>query len=261
MSSHPPLTSNHQKSSSSSSPSSAASLTVGIVGFGSFAQFLVKTILKQGHTVTATSRSDYTLLCNRIGVSFFREVDRFLEADNDVIMVCTSILSFQGVIHSMPFHLLRKPTLFVDALSVKEHPKHLLIKAVPEDADLLCTHPMFGPESGKDGWQGLPFMFEKGCRMLEMTCEEHDRLAARSQFLSHTIGRTLAEMDIESTPINTKSFQALIQLKESTVGDSFDLFKGLFVYNRFAKDELDNLEKALGSVKNRLQEQETAENL
>ena len=26
---------------------------------------------------------------------------------------------------------------------------------------MLCTHPMFGPESGKDGWKGLNFMYEK----------------------------------------------------------------------------------------------------
>jgi arogenate dehydrogenase (NADP+) len=25
--------------------------------------------------------------------------------------------------------------------------------------------------------------------MLEMSCEEHDRMAARSQFITHTIGR------------------------------------------------------------------------
>lgn len=28
-------------------------------------------------------------------------------------------------------------------------------------ADLLCTHPMFGPESGRHGWRDLPFVYEK----------------------------------------------------------------------------------------------------
>lgn len=27
--------------------------------------------------------------------------------------------------------------------------------------DILCTHPMFGPDSGKGSWQGLNFMYEK----------------------------------------------------------------------------------------------------
>jgi hypothetical protein len=26
--------------------------------------------------------------------------------------------------------------------------------------DVLCTHPMFGPDSGKGSWQGLNFMYE-----------------------------------------------------------------------------------------------------
>lgn len=41
------------------------------------------------------------------------------------------------------------------------HPKTTMLSFLPEDADILCTHPMFGPESGKYGWQGLPFVFDK----------------------------------------------------------------------------------------------------
>ncbi|KAL7229233.1 hypothetical protein ACSBR2_007853 [Camellia fascicularis] len=51
--------------------------------------------------------------------------------------------------------------------------------------------------------------------MLEMSCEEHDRLAARSQFLTHTIGRILSEMEIESTSIDTKNFQTLVKLPKN----------------------------------------------
>lgn len=34
-------------------------------------------------------------------------------------------------------------------------------QVLPQESDVLCTHPMFGPESGKDGWKGLNFMYEK----------------------------------------------------------------------------------------------------
>lgn len=27
--------------------------------------------------------------------------------------------------------------------------------------DILCTHPMFGPDSGSGSWKGLNFMYEK----------------------------------------------------------------------------------------------------
>ncbi|KAE9596215.1 hypothetical protein Lal_00048685 [Lupinus albus] len=247
-------------------------LKIGIVGFGSFGQFLAKTMIKQGHTLRATSRSDYSQLSLQLGIQFFRDVSSLLEADNDVILICTSILSFSQVMESMPVTRFNKSTtLFVDVLSVKEHPRHLLLTLLPEELDILCTHPMFGPDSGKDGWKNLTFMFDKvrirdvaicstflhifeteGCKMLHMSCEEHDRLAAKSQFITHTIGRTLAEMDVKSTPIDTKGFQTLVQLKETTVRDSFDLYSGLFLHNRFAKQELVNLEHALHKVKEML---------
>ncbi|XP_057509914.1 arogenate dehydrogenase 1, chloroplastic-like isoform X2 [Actinidia eriantha] len=202
-----------------SSSSSSRTLKIGIIGFGPFGQFLSKTMVKQGHTITATSRSDHSHLSTDLGVSFYRDMDEFFEADNDVIMLCNSILSLSQVVKSMPFHLLKHPTLFVDVLSVKEHPKELLLQ---------------------------------GCKMLEMSCEQHDKMAARSQFLTHTIGRALSEMNIESTPIDTKTFQTLVNLKESTMRNSFDLFNGLFIHNKFAQQELKNLEAAIDKVKQKL---------
>ncbi|XP_062155043.1 arogenate dehydrogenase 1, chloroplastic-like [Alnus glutinosa] len=258
---------------SSSHCAASRILQIGILGFGPFAQFLSKTMIRQGHILRAASRTDYSTPCAHLGISFFRDVGAFLEAENDVILICTSIVSLSEVLQSLPLHRLERPTLFVDVLSVKEHPRNVLLQVLPEESDVLCTHPMFGPDSGKDGWKDLALMYERvrirdeaicssflqifeseGCRMLEMSCEEHDRMAARSQFITHTIGRMLSEMEIQSTSINTKGFEALVQLKESTMRDSFDLFSGLFLHNRFAQQELENLELAFQKVKQQLVE-------
>ena len=40
-------------------------------------------------------------------------------------------------------------------------PKQLLLRELPLEVDILCTHPMFGPDSGKGSWGGLNFMYEK----------------------------------------------------------------------------------------------------
>ncbi|XP_068642667.1 arogenate dehydrogenase 2, chloroplastic-like [Aristolochia californica] len=248
-------------------------LKIGIVGFGPFAQFLAKTMIRQGHSLTATSRSDYSDLCNQMGIKFFREMTQFCEAENDVVLLCTSIISSLQVVQSNPFNLLTRRALFVDVLSVKEYPRDLLLNLLPDDCDLVCTHPMFGPESGKNGWKGLPMVFERvrvrdqnlcstflgifereGCRMVEMTCQEHDKLAAKTQFVTHTIGRMLSEMEIEPTPMDTKGFQMLLQLRETMCQHSFDLYLGLFKHNRFAIEELNNMERALQTVKKKLME-------
>lgn len=96
-----------------------------------------------------------------------------------------------------------------DVLSVKMYPHDLLVKLLPKDADIVCTHPMFGPESGRDSWKGLPFVYEvvrvdpqrmntcnafidmwnfEECKMVPMTCSQHDSFAASTQFITHTTG-------------------------------------------------------------------------
>ena len=55
----------------------------------------------------------------------------------------------------------RKLPLLVDVLSVKEHARDVMLEHLPEECDILCTHPMFGPDSGRNGWHNLNFVYEK----------------------------------------------------------------------------------------------------
>ncbi|KAF6172191.1 hypothetical protein GIB67_024813 [Kingdonia uniflora] len=127
-------------------------------------------------------------------------------------------------------------------------------RILPKDFDVLCTHPMFGPESGRNGWKGLPFVYDKvrigrdesrvnrcerflnifvqeGCRMEEMSCKEHNKNAAESQFITHTVGRVLEKL-------------------------SFDLYYGLFMYNHNAMEQLEILDMAFEALKKELFEHE-----
>jgi len=70
--------------------------------------------------------------------------------------------------------------------------------------------------------------------MVEMSCTEHDHHAAESQFKTQTVGRMLAKLNLESTPINTKGYETLLGIVDNTCGDSFDLYYGLFMYNNNA---------------------------
>lgn len=255
-------------------------LKIGVVGFGTFGQFLAKRFVSQGHKVLATSRSDkYTAVAEDLGVEYFTNVDDFCEEHPDIVVLCTSILSTESVISSFPFLRLRRNTLMVDVLSVKEFPKKLLLRTVPEEFDILCTHPMFGPDSGKGSWESLPLMYEQvrinkskaqnverclnflrifereGCRMIPMTCEEHDRQAASTQFITHTVGRMLGDMNLESTQINTKGYESLLNLIDNTCNDSFELYYGLFMYNQNATETLEAMERSFDRTKKKLFDQ------
>ncbi|KAK8950478.1 hypothetical protein KSP40_PGU020340 [Platanthera guangdongensis] len=210
-------------------------LKIAIVGFGNFGQFLAQTLARQGHNLLAHSRSDHSAAAASLGATFFSDPNDLCEQHPDVVLLSTSILSTTAVLRSLPIQRLRRNTLFADVLS-----------------------------SGKNGWVGLPLVFEKvrigdsgdradrckrfldifqreGCRMVEMSCAEHDANAAESQFLTHTVGRLLAKLDLKSSAVDTKGYEALLNLVENTCSDSFELYNGLFMYNKNSTELLERL--------------------
>lgn len=256
--------------------------SIAIVGFGNFGQFLARTFRAQGHRVIGQSRGDYTAIAESMGCEYVRSADELMDRDPDVIVFCTSIVSLQKVLAAFPVQRLAGK-LVVDVLSVKLYPRSLLLEIMPATADILCTHPMFGPESGKDSWRGLPFVYEvvridttskerktrcddfidiwalQGCKMVNMSCEQHDNCAASTQFITHTTGRMLAGVGVESTPINTLGFESLLGVVDNTTKDSFDLFYGLYRYNPLARVQLDKLQESLVTLREKLERTEEEE--
>lgn len=57
-----------------------------------------------------------------------RDADDFCEEHPEVVLLCTSILSTEMVLQSLPLQRLKRNTLFVDVLSVKEFPKNLFLQ-------------------------------------------------------------------------------------------------------------------------------------
>ncbi|OEU12435.1 arogenate dehydrogenase [Fragilariopsis cylindrus CCMP1102] len=267
----------------------AKPLTIGVVGFGRFGQFIAKTLSKHGKIVV-TSRSDYTDVANDMGADYvpLSDPQSFLDQNLDVIIVATSIVSFDSTIKTLAPQLeeyiskskTNKGPLIVDVLSVKEHARDILLEQLPKECDILCTHPMFGPDSGKNGWHNLNFVYEKtrvdqlysyteamdrierflsiweeeGCRMVPLSCKSHDEYAANSQFITHLMGRILGAQGLSKTPIDTKGFESVLKLIDSTTADSFDLFYGLYKFNKKnAMSIIQQLQGAMEDVVDNLQ--------
>ena len=116
-------------------------LKIGVVGFGRFGQFIARTFSQHGEVIV-TSRSDYTDIANNMGVKYTSLSDpaSFLNEGLDVILFAVSILSFETTIRYFAPHIesyisksrrtLGGP-LIVDVLSVKEHPRKVLLGILP----------------------------------------------------------------------------------------------------------------------------------
>ena len=250
--------------------SSKIEIKIGIIGFGRFGQFIGKEMVKYGFDVFATSRTDYTVLAEDIGISFFNK-DEFLCLNLDIIILATSILSFEQVIKSFPKQFWKKK-LIVDVLSVKSYPHDILTEYFPEN-NILLTHPMFGPDSANtvNGWNNKNFVYWEiirdedffidkfldfwkfqGCNMIEMSPDEHDKLTANSQFLTHFIGRTLELLNCQNTNVDTEGFKSLVKIKEHSVNDSWDLFYALAKYNPKSLDTISKLKYQLNKLEEKL---------
>ena len=266
-----PLSDDEEPSTSSAPPVVHAPLIsplrIAVIGFGTFGQFLARRWVRRGHAVFAQSRTDYSELARSIGVTYVPTAAALVEMNPDVVVISVSILSFEFVLKALPSALLRS-ALIVDVLSVKQYAKETMLVTVPADSDILCLHPMFGPESGKSSWAGLPLVYEQvrvadfhrasrflslfedeGCRMVKMTCEQHDAYAAGSQFVTHLTGRMLSKLKLQPSPIATAGFKALLKLVDNTCSDSFDLFYALYAHNPNSSEQLEQFQTAFDSVR------------
>jgi prephenate dehydrogenase len=237
---------------------------VGIIGFGRFGQLWAK-ILHPDHNVSVTNRSDKSQLAAELGVTFKNLAKLCAEAE--VIFLCVPISQVEATACQIKPYI-RPGTAIFDTCSVKVHPAEAMRRCLGdiEGVELVATHPMFGPDSAAKGVAGLPLViwplagagdtyrdwrayFEHlGMRIVELSPDEHDQLAARSQGVTHYIGRVLSEMDLQPTPMDTAGFKIICSLIEQTCHDSWELFHDLQNYNPYTKEVRLRLEEALDRV-------------
>lgn len=69
--------------------------------------------------------------------NIYRSVDALCEEQPDVLLICSSILSTESVVRTIPFHKLRPDTIVADVLSVKQFPRNLFLEVHITDLKAL----------------------------------------------------------------------------------------------------------------------------
>ena len=239
--------------------------SVGIIGFGRFGKVLAN-ILQKGFYIKA-----YDLNPNDAfpGVEF---TDLKYILKEKVVFISVPIRHFESVILEISSKL-NDGTTIIDVCSVKKHPVDIMETNLPDNVGIIATHPMFGPDSFRSNnrlkmmmseindiydqfnfWRR--FFSDQGIQIIEMSADQHDRMAAQTQGVTHFLGRMLKDYAIRNTSIDTQGFCDLLDLVDQTCNDTWELYTDLQLYNPYTEDMIDKLKLATESLDNRLKKLE-----
>jgi prephenate dehydrogenase len=221
---------------------------LGIIGFGQFGQLAAAGLRGRFEIIATDPAPGAAATARTLDVSFG---DLPEAAACDVVMVAAPVAVMRGVFAAMAPHV--KPgALVVDVGSVKMLPAQWMAQILPPHADLVATHPLFGPQSAKRGISGLrlvvcpvrgrrhrqvaAFGRSLGLTVTVTSPEEHDREMAYVQALTHLIGRSLVNIGIPDEQLKTPSYQHLLELCSLIGADTFELFRAIQTQNPFARE-------------------------
>ena len=239
-------------------------MRVGIYGLGRFG-FFWASCLSRYFEVVGFSRNNQRETPPGVKKASESEV-----LSCDAVFLCVTISAMEEVIAGIAPGLRSGTTVF-DTCSVKMYPVDLMDRLLPEQVNIVGTHPMFGPDSGKNGIEGLPLAFcpvrvnqngieaywrqafaQMGLRVLDLTPEEHDREAAYTQGITHFMGRVLFDLGLKPSAIATKGYEKLLEIIEQTCNDPFQLFLDLQRFNPYTEQMREHLHSSLQKIQNQL---------
>ena len=234
-------------------------MTVGVYGLGRFGSLWAE-LLGRSFPVCG-----YTRTADRPTPPGVRRVGEDEVLSQDVLFLCVAISSLEEILQKARARI-PPNTLVMDTCSVKSYPVRLMEQHLSGTVGILGTHPMFGPDSARNGIQGLPmilcpcrvaprlvdqwrsYFLSIGLSVTLMTPEEHDREAAFTQGVTHYIGRVLGDLGVRRSAIGTMGFNKLLEIVEQTCNDPWQLFLDLQRYNPYTGEMRTRLAKSLQSI-------------
>jgi prephenate dehydrogenase len=234
---------------------------IAILGYGRFGKLLAELLKTHGNIFIIHRHQVNNKKVKQINLKEIRDMDWIIPA--------VPISTLGQVLKKISPHL-NPGSLVMDVCSVKTLPCRWMKTILPQEVEILGSHPMFGPDSAKYGLKDLSMVFcpirikhsrlqqvikifrSLGPNCLVMDPKTHDREAAMSLSLVHFIGRALGQMNIRSQKVSTLGFERLLSVNETVTNDTWQLFHDMHAFNPYAKAVRGRYLKALDKVNTKL---------
>lgn len=221
--------------------------TIGIIGFGAFGQLIARYLSPYFRLYAYDPVAGLDNIAGALSVTLTRMED---VARCDIVILAMPVARLEHVVEAIAPHL-RPGSLVLDVGSVKVSPANIMLSGLPDNVDIIATHPLFGPQSARDGIAGLkiaicPVRGSQGARIgaflrknlaldvIMTTPEDHDRDAAMVQGLTHLIAKVLVQMEPLPTRMTTRSFDLIMQAVGMVRHDAPEVFHAIERANDFA---------------------------
>jgi prephenate dehydrogenase len=239
---------------------------IGLIGYGRFGKLTVQNLSPEMNVVVHTRDPGKQEDIEQAGG---RPVSLAEACGCGIVILCVPISAMQETLQQIA-PLLAPGTLVVDVCSVKVLPVRWMKEMLPAGADILATHPMFGPDSANSSLLGhkivlcaervapqrydkiKQWLIGKGLVVIEATPDEHDRKIAVSLALTHFIGRALSEFGAAPLDIDTEGYKRLLHILGVVQNDTWQLFEDMNQFNPYAEEKRNDFLRAVKRVNDHL---------
>lgn len=222
-------------------------IQLGWIGFGNFGEFAVAH-LRDHFEVHVADREDRSGAVTALGARWSTIAEA---AACSYVVIAVPVQELEEAVAEIRPHV-QPGSLLIDVGSVKVVPTRQMLDGLPDNVEILGTHPMFGPQSADGGLAGkrivlCPVRTERVAEVqsflegLELEvivtdAETHDREIARTQALAQYVGRTLALLEESESPIRTPAYEHLLSVANTVREDTWELFAAIENLNPYALD-------------------------
>ncbi len=232
---------------------------IAIIGYGRFGRFAALH-LKKKFTVYVADKKSWTVVDPGITRISIHEVSAIKN-----ILLAVPIHTLPSLLHTIADSL-QPGTLVCDVCSVKEQPIRWMKSILPKHVSILGTHPLFGPDSASKSLAGRTivlcpirvsaaklnrikkFFRQEELIVRQMTPRSHDRLMASTLFLTQFVGRAVNELSLPSPNSSTTDYRSLHHIASSASRDTKELFRDMFLYNRYSHQSLESILRSIGGL-------------